>query len=61
MADDRIGLSIRVPESVHAQLHEAAAERDVSVNWLVNRALVDFLGRLIPASEITLTMEADRG
>jgi len=35
----------------------AAEERDVSVNWLMTKALEDFLPRLLPASEFRLTRD----
>ncbi len=42
----RIATAVRLPESLHQRLHDAASERDVSVNLLVNRAVEDFLDRL---------------
>ncbi len=38
--------AIRLPESVHRRLHQAAADRDVSANLLVTRAICDYLDRL---------------
>lgn len=46
---------VRFPAELHAALVEAAADREVSVNWLVNRAVEDFLSRLLPADEIVWT------
>lgn len=43
--------AIRIPESLHEKLQSAAAERDVSVNFLVIKALDDYLARLVPAEE----------
>lgn len=53
--EKRVTTAIRVPESLHAQLSRAAEERDLSVNYLVVRAIEDFLERLIPADELKLT------
>lgn len=48
----RVATAIRLPESVHRRLHEAAAERDVSANLLVMRAVCDYLDRLPTADEV---------
>jgi predicted HicB family RNase H-like nuclease len=50
-----VNTALRLPKSLHAQLEQAATERDVSMNWLVLRALEDFLPRLIPVNEIQWT------
>lgn len=51
----RMTTSIRFPDEMLAALHQAADERDISVNFLVNRAVVEFLDRLIPPDEIKFT------
>ena len=51
----RSATAIRFPPEMHAALTQAAADRDVSLNWMVNRAVEDFLSRLIPADEIRWT------
>jgi hypothetical protein len=38
-------------------LQEAAEEREVSMNFLVNRAVTEFLDRLIPVAEMRWTRE----
>ena len=43
--------AIRLPESVHRRLHQAASERDVSANLLVTRAVCDYLDRLPSADD----------
>lgn len=53
----RVTTAIRVPASLHSQLHEAAAEREVSVNFLVVRAVGDYLDRLVPANDRRLVRE----
>lgn len=47
--------AVRLRPDLHEQIVKAAAEREVSVNWMVNRAIEDFLPRLIPIEEFTLT------
>lgn len=54
-AKARIATAIRFRPDLHDALVAAAEEREVSVNWLVNRAVEDFLPRLIPAEEIQWT------
>jgi len=51
--EPRIATAVRLPESVHRRLHEAAAKRDVSANLLVTRALTEFLDHL-PTAETAL-------
>lgn len=51
----RTATAIRFPEEVHEQLRVAAEERGLSINYLVVKAVEDFLGRLIPADELRLT------
>jgi hypothetical protein len=51
----RTATAIRFPEELHDELVRAAMERDLSVNFLVVRAVQDFLPRLIPADEFSLT------
>ena len=51
----RISTAIRLPETLHETLKKAAAGRDVSVNFLVTRAIGEYLDRLIPADEVRLT------
>ena len=51
----RTATAIRFPEDLHEQLRVAAEERDLSVNYLVVKAVEQFLPRLIPAAELTLT------
>lgn len=47
--------AIRFTPELHERLRVAAEERDLSVNFLVNRAVEDFLDRLIPVDEIRWT------
>ena len=57
--EPRIATAVRLPESVHRRLHEAAANRDISVNLLVTRAVTDLLDRL-PTAESALGNRARR-
>lgn len=57
-AKPRTATAIRFPDELHEQLVKAAEERDLSVNYLVVRAVQDYLPRLIPADELTLARPA---
>src|SRR5690349_4482180 len=50
--DDRVTTAIRIPKDLHEQLRQAAEERQLSVNYLVVKALEDFVERLVPISEL---------
>jgi predicted HicB family RNase H-like nuclease len=56
--EKRVATAVRLPESVHRRLHEAAADRDVSVNLLVTRAVGEYLDRLPPADVVLATRPA---
>jgi predicted HicB family RNase H-like nuclease len=47
--------AIRLTEAAHEQITREAAARDLSVNYLVNRAVEQFLDRLIPVEEMKWT------
>jgi len=49
--DKRITTAVRLPEDIHERLRDAADERDVSVNYLITKAVDDYLDRLVPAEE----------
>lgn len=49
--------AIRFPTEMHEQLRVAAEDRHLSINYLVVKAVEDFLDRLIPADEIKLTRD----
>ena len=53
--DDRITTAVRLPPELHERLRRAAEERQVSVNYLIQKSLEDYLQRLIPIGEIELT------
>ena len=52
--------AIRLPAELHRRLRDAADDRDLSVNYLVVKAVEEFLERLIPADELRLTRDAPR-
>ena len=48
--EPRVVTAVRLPESIHRRLHDAASDRDVSANLLVIRAVSELLDRLPSAS-----------
>ena len=46
--ENRITTAVRLPESLHGWLKTTARERDVSVTYLVVRALEDYRERIAP-------------
>jgi predicted transcriptional regulator len=51
--EPRIATAVRLPESIHRRLHQAARERDVSANLLVIRAVESYLDAL-PSADAAL-------
>jgi hypothetical protein len=49
--EPRVATAIRLPSSLHGELQSAASERDVSVNFLVTRAVSTFLAQLPPPGD----------
>ena len=54
----RTATAIRFPDAIHDELVQAAEDRDLSVNYLVVKAVEEFLPKLIPAQEFSLTRRA---
>lgn len=54
----RTSTGVRFDPDLHARLVQAASERGLSANYLVNVAIADFLDRLIPVEEIRWTRPA---
>jgi predicted HicB family RNase H-like nuclease len=50
--EKRIPTAVRIPESLHRELQSAAEERDVSVNFLILRAIKRHLEQLSPVDEV---------
>jgi HicB family len=46
--EPRVATAIRLPTSLHEELQSAATQRDVSVNFLVTRAVSSYLAQLPP-------------
>ena len=53
----RTATAIRLPDALHERLLVAATERDVSLNFLVTKAVEQFLDRLIPVDEMRWTRD----
>lgn len=51
----RTATAVRFDPDLHERLKQAAAERDLSVNFLVNLAVRELLPRLVPVNEIRWT------
>ena len=52
---DRVTKAIRISPELDAQLKQAARERGVSVNLLMNSAVEDYLKRLLPVDQLLRT------
>lgn len=44
----RVATAVRIPEDLHARLDATATERDVSINYLVTRAVERYLDTMPP-------------
>ncbi len=53
--EERVATAVRLPKSLHEQLHDAADERQVAANLLVVKALESYLARLTPIEDLALT------
>jgi predicted HicB family RNase H-like nuclease len=51
----RMTTAIRFPEDLHERLKQAAEERDLSINFLVVKAVEELLNNLVPVDEFRLT------
>lgn len=51
----RTTTAIRFPDELHDRLKSAAEERDLSINFLVIKAVEEFVENLIPVEELRLT------
>ena len=51
----RTTTAIRFPDELHERLKAAADERDLSINYLVVKAVEEFVDNLIPVDELRLT------
>ena len=53
--DERVTKAVRISPELDHRLKAAARERGVSVNLLMNAALDDYLGRLVPVEQLLQT------
>lgn len=58
-ARPRTSTAVRFPPELHERLQAAANERDVSINWVVNKAVEEFLDMLIPVEEMVWTRRSE--
>jgi hypothetical protein len=59
--EPRVATAVRLPSSLHDELQTAANERDVSVNFLVTRAVSAYLAQLPPpGADLPSAGEASR-
>ncbi|HWD52305.1 MAG TPA: toxin-antitoxin system HicB family antitoxin [Acidimicrobiales bacterium] len=49
---ERRATAVRLPPALHQRLREAAAERQVSANLLVEQAIAEYLDRLAPVEHL---------
>lgn len=56
MADRRVATAVRLPHELHQRLQEHAEMRDVSVNWLVTRAVEQFVDQLPSREKVEATL-----
>jgi hypothetical protein len=49
--EERIATAVRLPASLHRDLHAAAEERDVSANLLIVKAVRRYLAQIKPVDE----------
>src|SRR5438874_1003002 len=56
-AGGKSATAIRFPEELHERLRTAADERHYSINFMVVKAVEEFLDRLIPIDELKLTRD----
>lgn len=50
--EPRVATAVRLPETLHRRLHDAAADREVSANLLIVRAVSDYLDHLAPLEQV---------
>lgn len=55
----RVTCAVRLPDDLHARLRDAAREREVSMNRLIERAVSEYLDRLVPISTLLRPTEED--
>ena len=53
----RVNTNVRLRPDLHRGLTDAADDRDVSVNFMITRAIEDYLDRLLPVEEVQWTRD----
>ena len=53
----RVATAFRLPKELHERMQRAAAERQVSANYIAVRAIERYLDRMVPADELQLERE----
>jgi predicted HicB family RNase H-like nuclease len=53
--EDRVTKALRIPPDLDDRLKRVARERGISVNVLINAALIDYLDRLLPMDQLLRT------
>jgi hypothetical protein len=53
----RSGTQIRFPTDLHQQLREAAETHGLPINYLVTKAVEEFLENLLPPDQVRLTRQ----
>lgn len=56
--EPRVATAVRLPTSLHEELKQVAASRDVSVNFLVIRAVSDFVARVSNSDPLSTSSRA---
>ena len=56
--EKRIPTAVRIPGSLHRQLHATAEQREISVNFLIVRAIKKHLEQLPPLDEVPANKSA---
>ena len=54
----RVPTAVRIPESLHRQLQEVAEEREISVNFLIIRAIKKHLEQLPSIDDVATDRSA---
>ena len=53
--ESRVSTSVRLPESLHHDLAEAARDHGLSVNRMIEQAVIEFLTDLLPPNKVRMS------
>lgn len=59
MSERRVTTAVRLTPELHEDLVAAAKDHGLSINWLVSKAIEEFLSRLLPSEEWRVTKARD--